>query len=526
VLIATFAAFLGSGLGPGASPSAWAGGNTGNLTGIISDAASSAPISGATVSVGSKSAKSDANGRYTLNSVPTGTVSATATAPYYTSATQTASVTRRQTTTLNFRLSANWGSLSGTVSDAGTGSALAGATVSLSGTSQTATTDSAGRYTFAKVTAGTQNVSAAASGFQSATQSVSVPVGGSVLADFALAKSVVNGPGSTIFWNGSSTYLYGTNYAWYNYGTDFGTGSWGKFTDWNAIATHFQQVAAQGGRVVRWWVFADGRYAPDFNSDGTVSGLDSSVLSDIDRALQIAANNKVYLLLTLMDGGMWSNASFSGSVQMGGHAAIITNAAAQQSFLDNALKPLVQHVAASPNARYMLGYDIVNEPESNMSGYWGGVNLAASQVQTFVQRCATYVHTYGAGAYATVGSAMPNYVGTWKGLGLDFYQVHYYPWMDTWVSGQAPGSGLPTYASLNLDKPCIVGEFPTAAASYGLSDTNVHSARWYLDAIYTKGYAGALGWSTNVGDGATNWSAFQPVFTSWGQTYAPYVGPK
>jgi hypothetical protein len=336
----------------------------------------------------------------------------------------------------------------------------------------------------------------------------------------------ITGPGSTIPWNGSNTFLHGVNYAWWNYGTDFGTGDWGKFTDWSAIDSNIASISRQGGRVIRWWVFSDMRYAPDFSSDGTVSGLDSAVLADVDKAMATAAKNNTYLLLTVMDGSAWRNASYSGSVQMGGRAAVVTDATVQQTFLDRALKPLLQHVAASPNAKRVLGYDIVNEPESEMSAFWGGVNLTTASVQTFVKRCTEYIHSYGGGAYATVGSAAPQYVGTWKNLGLDFYQVHFYPWMDDLAWGQPAGSGLPSYASLGLDKPCIVGEYPTAAASYNWSDTNVFSAKWYLQSIYNLGYAGGLAWSTNVGDSATNWSSFQPVFTQWGQTYAEKVGPK
>ena len=115
------------------------------------------------------------------------------------------------------------------------------------------------------------------------------------------------------------------NEAWYNYGTDFGTGVWGKYTDWNSVSTAFSNMHNQGVHVVRWWVFADGRYSPDFNADGTVSGLDSQVLPNIDQALQIASINHIYLLFTLMDNGMWNNASYSGPVQLGGHGALLTN---------------------------------------------------------------------------------------------------------------------------------------------------------------------------------------------------------
>ncbi len=100
--------------------------------------------------------------------------------------------------------------------------------------------------------------------------------------------------------------------------------------------------------------------------------------------------------------------------------------------------------------------------------------------------------------------------------------MHYYPGFDK----NGPGSGLPTYASLALDKPCIVGEFATNDVSYTIGNTTPLSAQWYLDSIYSKGYAGALGWSYFSSDSATAWSPFAPVFSKWAQTYSSYIGPK
>src|SRR5262249_13882186 len=85
------------------------------------------------------------------------------------------------------------------------------------------------------------------------------------------------------------------------------------------------------------------------------------------------------------------------------------------------------------------------------------------------------------------------------------------------------GSGLPTYASLGLDKPCIVGEFSTVDANYSIGSATPQSAQWYLDTIYNFGYAGALAWSYQAGDSATNWSAFQPVYTNWANNHV--IGP-
>ena len=280
----------------------------------------------------------------------------------------------------------------------------------------------------------------------------------------------------------------------------------GDLADWNAVTSELSTFHSEGVTTVRWWVFGDGRYSPVFNPDGTDAGLNSGFLADIDHALQIASADHVKLLLTLVDQTMFNLAQVSGSVQLGGHADIVTDPAARQSFMDNALKPLLQHIAASPYKDAVLGFDIINEPEAQIAGGYNGsdfftgpAQLALSDVQSFVAEAANYIHTYSGGGLATVGSAMPSWTPLWMGLGLDFYQAHYYPWMD-WAG---PGTGLPPVSSItsdtgvHLDKPVIVGEFPTADASYGLNDTSVYSAEWYLNYIQSQGYAGALGWSSD-----------------------------
>ncbi len=319
-----------------------------------------------------------------------------------------------------------------------------------------------------------------------------------------------------------SKYVLGFNFPWWNYGTDFGTGGWGKYTDWNGIESEFGVLHKDGMRVARWYVFCDGRYSPDFNPDGSVSGLDSQFFADIDHALKTAARNHIYLMLTLTEPVMFNAANLANGVQLFGHAALLTNAATQQSFLDKALKPLVRHIAASPYRTSVFAYDIMSEPEGAMAGLWGGANVSTPTMQTFIQRCATTIHSDGGGIAATVGSAQPMWVHLWQGLGLDFYEVHYYPGMDG--SGEA-GGGLPLCASLNLDKPCIVGEFPSVNVSYGLSDTTPRSARWYLDTIHDRGYAGALVWSVNLTDGASDWLSFEPVMKDWAQAHASEIGP-
>jgi hypothetical protein len=312
----------------------------------------------------------------------------------------------------------------------------------------------------------------------------------------------------------NGNYLNGVNLPWEGYATDFGTGGWGSLENWPAVTSDLSTLSQEGVSTVRWWVFGDGRYSPVFNADGTVSGLNSGFFADLDKALQLAAQNNVQLLLTLTDFTMFNNASpQSNGVVDGGHANIIANPTVQRSFLDNALKPLLEHIAASP----YKSADQIAGGYAGSSFFGGPAQFALSDVQNFVANAASYIHQYSGGGLATVGSAMPIWAPLWENLGLDFYEVHYYPWND--FSG--PGTGLPNANSIvstsgqHLDKPVIVGEFPTADTSYGLTDTNYESAEWYLNYIKSQGYAGELGWSVHAGDSSSNWAAFQPVFSNW-----------
>jgi len=323
---------------------------------------------------------------------------------------------------------------------------------------------------------------------------------------------------NTIHWNGDNFYLYGINYPWLTYGTDFGTGPWGHLANPNEVETDMATFATQGGHMLRWWLWVDGRVDPLFGSNGQVTGFDSTFFADLDTQLQYVANNHIYLDLTLFDTSVLDAAQVVNGAQEGGHAALVTDTTVQQSFLDNALKPLLQHIAASPYRDYVLAYDIMNEPERLLPGGWGPSAdfVAVNQMQAFVKNCATYIHNYGGGALATLGSAAT----TWMGQGLDFYCAHY-------NAGPGEPSGLqppPPYASLGLDKPCVVEEFTTADVSFGMSDTAEWSAEWWLDTIYNQGYAGAIGWAWH--DSAGNWSSFQPVFTAWGAAHPAVVGPR
>jgi hypothetical protein len=332
---------------------------------------------------------------------------------------------------------------------------------------------------------------------------------------------------ASLSWNGTNMYLLGINYPWHDYAVDFGNGPWGHFFNPANIQQDFQQMAANGVQEMRWWVCGDGRYAPLFDGAGNVTGFDAQFFGDLDTALQIAKNYNIKVELTLVDFGMIDPAQIVNGVQLGGHANLFTDPTVRQSYLDNALKPLLQHIAGSVYNNTVFDYDIINEPEwrVNFPGFQGNPVIPYADMQAFIQLSAQYIHAYGGGALASVGSAKGKWASAWNGLGLDFHGVHYYPGFDT----AGPGSGLLPVSALGLDGPAVLEEFATNDVSYGFTDTAPQSAEWYLDSAQQLGYAGALGWSFNAdniqsGGTVSDWIDFAPVLKNWSQLHSGISG--
>jgi hypothetical protein len=96
-------------------------------------------------------------------------------------------------------------------------------------------------------------------------------------------------------------------------------------------------------------------------------------------------------------------------------------------------------------------------------------------------------------------------------LNLDFYQAHYYSWMDGQGFDRPPrlrhpqvladGPGLP---APGLDRPLVIGELV-------ISD----NAGMRLDALKARGYAGVWPWSLNA-----DYSLDLPGIKSWADAHA------
>ena len=297
-------------------------------------------------------------------------------------------------------------------------------------------------------------------------------------------------------------FFVGVNYPWLRYGEDFGSTAGGTHNGVSNPAyaaqldADFSELEAEHLTVVRWWLWADGRGGLTFNHDGSVSGVPSDFYTDMDVALACAKRHHVRIMFVMLDFLFFAKSP--DGPMYGGHAAIASNAILRQSFLDNAVKPVLLRYGKDNS---IVAWDVVNEPEWELDlqlfkRHKSPVKTA--DMLALITAVSDYVHRYS-NQLVTVGSAERRYVQLWTKANLDFYQFHTYP-------AQRERYGA-SYFSMGLDKPCVIGEFPTKR-------TGLQPSR-YLGGAYDGGYAGAMLWSFRGNDDFSNYPGARADVRSW-----------
>jgi len=303
----------------------------------------------------------------------------------------------------------------------------------------------------------------------------------------------------------NSQFAIGVNYPWRSYGGDFGATVWGAH---NGISTatataevdaDFQHISALGLKVVRWFVFCDGRGGLTFAKDGQVSGIDRYVINDMHSALELAHKHNIRVIFVLLDFNFAQKSVWASGAQVGGHRKVIENVAYTQSFQELALAPLLSAFGQSED---IAAWEIINEPEWVMTAYpfWQIKKIDEKKMQAFVLTTALFIKAR-AKQPVTVGSASREGLQYWQNSALDFLQFHSYPNLER-------KNPLDTLVSdLGLSVPVILGEFPS-------QNTDKDTGQ-YFDLMYKNGYLGALVWSYRAQDKYTNLAAQEPSITAW-----------
>ncbi len=299
-------------------------------------------------------------------------------------------------------------------------------------------------------------------------------------------------------------FMFGVNFAWVSFGSDFGGGAQGVAQNQSLIRKDMKEMKDNGVDVIRWWMHPsmfDGG-GVSFDGSGTPSGLGGSELADIDAALALAAEQGVHLKLTLFSFDNFKPDASSGH-SLG---PVIGDGAKRKALIDNVVRPIARAVAGSTHAASVVSWDVINEPEWAVQGNdgYGDQDFDAMSslqqvdfptMETFVREVVTALHAEST-ALVTVGQAAVKWSHAFTKVGLDYYDMHYYGWVDQYFP--LGGKSLQDYGI--GDRPVVVGEFPLD----GWTNPNgTLSANQIVSKLYDLGYAGAKAWAFTQ-DG--NWS--------------------
>ena len=276
--------------------------------------------------------------------------------------------------------------------------------------------------------------------------------------------------------NGVNTFVKGANLAWLDgqYDHDIGINplhpSWGCLYNAAHMNQYLADMHSMGISVVRLWL-NENKQGLQLDGSSNVTGLDPTFLTNLDNIFQLAAQNGIYLYLTLNEGDTnW-----------------VTNTTALASYVNNAVKPIAARYKGNPQ---IFAYDVMNEIDGVVGGPDGNYGDGATwtQAQNYISATVSAIHSADPGRMATCSTGWHqwNNLGYFTGLGLDFYDFHDYE--------DAPS--FPTAASLGMNKPIYIGECGQAQDSDYWDDNLQNTAE--LDALNSAksgGYAGVGIWA-------------------------------
>jgi hypothetical protein len=340
--------------------------------------------------------------------------------------------------------------------------------------------------------------------------------------------------------NCKKRFSYGVNYAWSSFAGDFGgIPSWsqkGVAADKAARTTDLTDMKNNGVDVVRWWMFPDlGGDGIKLDSSKTPSGIGSTLVDDINAALDIAAQLDIHIKLTLFSFDSFWNEFTDSGITFPSLQPIAIDATKRAALIKNVVIPIAKAVESSPNKDRMIAWDVINEPEWSITGSdpygdqafdpnTGGSNnktmatVTFAQMETFVKDIVTALHG-ASSAQVTVGSAAVKWAKAWSQVGLDFYDFHWYGWVDQYF----PHTKTPTDYKVD-DKPVVVGEFPLNPSSdtTGQAFGNITYGK-LIDDFLAAGYAGTQGWAFSDTSAAFSWASGKANVKAWAASHTCYT---
>ena len=203
-------------------------------------------------------------------------------------------------------------------------------------------------------------------------------------------------PLDRISFNDQELFLNGGNVAWVNFARDIGPGQ----TNLNRFAEMFQQLHDNGGNAMRLWLHTTGAVSPEWSGSAVV-GPGVGAIDDLRAILDLAWEHEIGMMLCLWSFDMLRISN--GTTITDRAYGLLTNPSLTQTYIDNALVPMVEALADHPA---IIAWEIFNEPEgmSNEHGWSINRHVPMSDIQRFINRTAGAIHNTAPEASVTNGS--------------------------------------------------------------------------------------------------------------------------
>ena len=292
-------------------------------------------------------------------------------------------------------------------------------------------------------------------------------------------------------------FLAGVNLPWLDYGCDFGANGWqpggglARPERRERLRPVLARLADDGIRLLRWFWLCDGRAGLRLDRDGEPEGLDAHVMPDVECSLELLAEQGLRVMPVLLSFDWLGRPKVVNGVQLRGRRDLVRDPSRRAHLVERVFAPLLQRFGGS---EVIFAWDLMNEPE------WTTRRVGRQTMRAFLGELATCAQAR-ASQPVTVGLASLAGLPLVQGLGLDFYQVHWYDSL-----GRASGPHRPV-GPLGLDRPVVLGEFPSRASAF--------PAGGLLDAARQAGYAGAFAWSVLAEDAVSAGPACAAAVGAW-----------
>jgi hypothetical protein len=292
-------------------------------------------------------------------------------------------------------------------------------------------------------------------------------------------------------------FLLGVNLPWQVYGCDFGANAWqpgggvARPERLEALREAFATLSARGLRWVRWFMLCDGRAGLRVSPGGLPEGLDERFFADADAAVALAAEHGLRLMFVLLNFDWLGQARWVDGVQIRGRGDILKLPKRRAALLETVIEPILERYGRHPA---VWAWDVINEPEwatrfGGLGAKGDSLPASAATMRELILDVVAAVRRH-TDHRVTAGLVSARGLDLVRGVDLDFFQLHWYDSVQDQVPLDDP------VATLGLDRPVLMGEFPTVGSA--------RPARAIVEAAHRGGYAGALAWSLLASDTASD----------------------